>query len=84
MSSDDRLMMEGRLSQLKQDLCQLEQRIESLCRGIRGDLNTALRPVQELDVPRISQQARDLQTAFVKMQSVLSRINRLNRELGNG
>lgn len=76
--------MEGKLAGLKQDLVRCQLRVERLCRSLRGDLNTALITVDELDVPQIGQQTRDLELAYMEMQSVLSRISRLKKELGHG
>lgn len=78
------LAMEGKLAGLKNERFQLEQRIEALCSGMRRNLNTALTPVADLDIPQISQQSRDLELAFVELQSVNNKITRLKRELGHG
>ena len=82
--SNESLMMEGKLSGLKRDLIQQKLRVENLCISMRTGLNTALTPVDELDVAGISQQSRDFVLAFVEMQKTISLIERLKKELGRG
>ncbi len=82
--ADDRLMMEGTLSQLEQQQQGLELKIEGLCESLRAKLNTAVTPIGDLDVPQVSQQSHELASAWAQLQGVYSRIARLKRELGRG
>ncbi len=82
--SNERLMMEGQLSGLKREVRSLEMKIEGLCRSLRENLNTALTAVEDLDIPMIGQQARELELSYAKLQGNNSRIARLKKELGCG
>jgi len=82
--SKERLMMEGKLTHLEQDARNLILKIEGFCTSIRAGLNTALTPVEELEIPLISQQMRDLEFSYVKLQGVNSQIKRIKKELGRG
>ena len=81
---NERLMMEGQLSGLKNETRSLKLKIEGLCSSLRENLNTALTPIDELDVPLISQQSRELELAYAELQGKESRIARLKKELGRG
>ena len=82
--SNERLMMEGQLSGLKNETRSLKLKVEGLCGSLRENLNTALTPINELDIPMISQQARDLELTYAELQGKESRIARLHKELGRG
>jgi len=82
--SHERLQMQGMLAGLEQDVTGLTLKIEGLASSMRGGLNTALTPVEELDVPLLANQMRDLETAFVDLQGKRTRIERLKKELGRG
>lgn len=82
--SQERLMMEGQLSGLNNEARSLSVKIEGLCVALRQNLNTNLTPVADLDLPMIAQQARDLELAYAELQGKLSRIARIERELGRG
>lgn len=82
--SNERLMMEGQLTGLKNETRSLKLKIEGLCSSLRGNLNTALTPIKELDIPMIAQQARDLELTYAELQGKVFRIARLRKELGRG
>jgi hypothetical protein len=82
--SNERLMMEGQLSGLKQETRSLTLKIEGLCRSLRENLNTALTPIKELEILLISEQARELELTCAELQGKEHRISRLRRELGRG
>lgn len=77
----ERAAMKGRLEELKAERRALDMRCESLCRGIRQDLNTMLAPVTQLEVPRAAQQMEDLTAAWGELAALDSQISRLEREL---
>ena len=81
---NDLLMMEGKMLQLEQEAKGLRYRMEGLCSLVRGQLNVALSPVEEMDIPESAQHMRDLEMAFVEYQIVDGRIARLKKELGRG
>lgn len=82
--SNERLMMDGKLSRLHRETNGLRLKIQGLCDSIRQNLNTALTPISELDVLMINQQVRDLEIAYVELKGKESRIARINKELGRG
>ncbi len=81
---NERLMMEGQLSGLKNEARNLNLKLEGLCSALRENLNTALTPLAEMDMPMIAQQARDLELSYAILQGKESRMARLRRELGRG
>ena len=82
--ADEYLMMEGRLVQLERELRSLEIKIEGLCSSLRSLLNTALIPVDEIDLPQIISQSQELSLAYAEITGKKSRISRLKKELGRG
>lgn len=80
----ERLMMEGKLSGLERDAKALRYRMEGLCSQIRGQLNTALTSVEEMEIPEAAQHMRDLELAWTEYQIIDSQIDRLKKELGRG
>lgn len=79
----ERLQMQGRLAGLEQDKHRLAMRISGLCRSIRTLINPALLDADEMDIPMAAQQMDDLVTAQAELLSAVSRINRLQKELGS-
>lgn len=79
--SIERAAMRGRLSELQDKKAQLRFKAEGLCTAIRQGLNTALTPVEEIEVAIVAQQMDDLVMAYAELQGVLSDIARLEKEL---
>lgn len=77
----ERAAMRGLLSEKKDKVARLRLRIEGNCRAIRSGLNTALTPVDELEVPMLAGQMDELVYAWGELQSLLSEIARLEKEL---
>jgi len=73
--------MRGRLSEAKETAARLRLRIEGNCRAIRTGLNTALTPVENLEVPMMAEQMDELTAAWGELQTLLSTIDRLEKEL---
>ncbi|MFA5718558.1 MAG: hypothetical protein WC952_12660 [Desulfobulbaceae bacterium] len=80
----ERLQMQGRLAELRQEAHSLRMKIEAACRTIRGELNTTIREVEDIDIPLASQQMDDLVMAQAELLAVNSKIARLEKELGLG
>ena len=80
----ERLKMQGLLADLEQEVANLTLRIDGFATSIREGLNTALTPVEKLEIAKISLQMRDLEAAYVELQGKLSRVQRLKKELGRG
>lgn len=80
----ERLQMQGRLAELRQEAHSLRMKIEAACRTIRGELNTTLVEIEDLDIPMAAQQMDDLVMAQAELLSVNSKIARLEKELGRG
>ena len=78
----ERAAIRGRLEEKKELAARLRLKIEGNCRAIRTDLNTALTPVDELEVPTLAGQMDELVAAWGELQAVLSEIARLEKELG--
>jgi hypothetical protein len=76
--------MQGRLAELRQEAHSLRMKIEAACRTIRGELNTTIREVEDIDIPLASQQMDDLVMAQAELLAVNSKIARLEKELGLG
>ena len=79
--SHERAAMRGRLAELQGKKAQLRNKAEGLCTAIRQGLNTALTPVEEIEMAIVAQQMDDLVMAYAEMQGVLSDIARLEKEL---
>ena len=79
--SIERAAMRGRLSELKEQAGKLKLRIEGNCRLIREGLNTALTPVEEIEVPLLAGQMDELVLAWGQLQAVRGDIARLEKEL---
>ncbi|WP_305042385.1 hypothetical protein [Geoalkalibacter sp.] len=77
----ERAAMKGKLADLKDKRRAAELRAEGLCRSIRSELNTLIRPVAECEVPTAAQQMDDLVAAWGELASLDGQIARLTREL---
>jgi len=77
----ERAAMRGMLAEKKDIANRLRLRIEGNCRAIRSGLNTAMTPVDDLEIPLIAGQMDELAAAWGELQALLSEIARLEREL---
>ncbi len=78
----ERMMMEGKLARLKRERHKLRLKIEGDCRAIRTGLNTAITPVDDLEVPMLAEQMDQLTVAWGELQTTNIQIARIERELG--
>jgi len=77
----ERAAMRGKLVEAEQRRDRLKLKIEALATAIRQGLNTALNPVEEMEVPQLATQMDDLETAYADLQVTLLEIARLKKEL---
>lgn len=77
----ERAAMRGKLAEKSDHAARLRLRIQGNCRAIRTGLNTALTPVDDLEVPMIAEQMDELVVAWSELQAALSDISRLEKEL---
>jgi hypothetical protein len=77
----ERAAMRGKLAELHDEAKKLRLKIEGNATAIRQGLNTALTPVDDLEVPQIAEQMDYLVMAWAELQKVGSDIARLEREL---
>ncbi len=77
----ERAAMRGKLAELQEDAKRLRLKIEGNATAIRHGLNTALTPVDDLEVPQIAEQMDNLVMAWAELQKVGSDIARLRKEL---
>jgi hypothetical protein len=77
----ERAAMRGVLETKKQDAAKLRLRIEGNCRMIRQELNTALVPIDDMEVPMIASQMDELVMAWGEMTAIGLDIARLEKEL---
>ncbi len=82
--ADERLEMEGKLAQLEREKLPLDRKVERLCESIRRDLNLGLTAVEDLKIPELTDQVKELSISWLKLQSVNDKIDRLKRGLGHG
>lgn len=81
MINIERAAMRGRLAEAKDKACKLRLRIEGNCRAIRTGLNTALTPIEDLEIPMLAGQMDELVMAWGELTAALGEIRRLEREL---
>jgi len=81
MMNLERAAMRGKLAELQEAAKRLRLKIEGDATAIRQGLNTALTPVDDLEVPQLAQQMDSLVMAWAELQKVGSDIARLEREL---
>jgi len=77
----ERAALRGRLAEAEHTLAALRMRIEGLCMSIRQSLNTALTPVEDLNVPQSAGQMDLLEDAWAQYQKTRIDIERLKKEL---
>jgi hypothetical protein len=77
----ERAAMRGILETKKQTAAKLRLRIEGNCRMIRQGLNTALVPIDEMEVPMMASQMDELVMAWGEMTAIALDIARLEKEL---
>jgi len=79
--SIERAAMQGRLAEARMKRDRLKAKAEGLCTSLRQQLNTALTPVEEIEIDQVDSQASDLTMTLAELQSVRGDIARLEREL---
>lgn len=77
----ERAAMRGKLAELQEEAKRLRLRIEGHATAIRQGLNTALHPVDDLEVPQLAEQMDNLVMAWAELSKASSDIARLEREL---
>ncbi|MDA8140388.1 MAG: hypothetical protein M0036_17210 [Desulfobacteraceae bacterium] len=77
----ERAAMRGLLAEKKERSAQLRLRIQGTGSTIRAGLNTALNPVDDLEIPMLAAQMDELVMAWGELQALLADIARLEREL---
>lgn len=77
----ERAAMRGRLAEAEHNQAALRLRIEGLCLSIRQSLNTALTPVEDLNVPQVAGQMDLMEDAWAQYQKTRIDIERLKKEL---
>ncbi|BBO80182.1 hypothetical protein DSCO28_50540 [Desulfosarcina ovata subsp. sediminis] len=77
----ERAAMRGLLAEKKEAIDRLRLRIRGNCDAIRTGLNTALTPVDDLEIPIVAEQMDELVSAWGELQAALSEAARLEREL---
>jgi len=77
----ERAAMRGKLAELQEEAKRLRLKIEGNATAIRQGLNTALTPVDDLEVPQIAEQMDALVMAWAELQKISADISRLEREL---
>ncbi len=78
----ERAAMRGKLAEETHNQAALRLRIEGLCMSVRQSLNTALTPVEDLNIPQVAGQMDLLEDAWAQYQKTRIDIERLKRELG--
>ena len=79
----ERAAMRGRLAGAEDHLRRQVNRFEALAASIRQGLNTALTPIEDIEMPQLSAIWSDLETCWAEILSARSDIERLNKELGS-
>lgn len=77
----ERAAMKGKLAEARQQRERLTLRIEGAATAIRQGLNTALTPVEELEIPQLDEQWDGLKLAWGELVALNGDIQRLEREL---
>ncbi len=78
----ERAAMQGKLAEAEKKKKRLVLKAEGLCQSIRQQINTALSPVEEIEVALAAQQMDDLVMTFAELAAENGRIARLKKELG--
>lgn len=77
----ERAAMKGKLAEAREQQAKLKAKAEGLCTGLRQQLNTALTPVEEIEIDQVDSQASELTMTLAELQSIRSTVSRLEREL---
>lgn len=77
----ERAAMKGKLAEARDRERNLTLRIEGSCSAIRAGLNTALTPVEDLEVPQLAAQMDEMVNNWGELQATRSEIARLQKEL---
>jgi len=80
--SQERLMMEGKLAELKRQRDKLLLKADGLINAIRLEINPALKGVEDMDIAQADLRMDELLMAQVELLSIAGDIERLKRELG--
>jgi hypothetical protein len=79
--SEERERLKGRLYDARLEEKRLTLLIEGYCTTIRSGLNTALTPVENLEVPQLAAQMDELVNMWGELQATRSQIARYQKEL---
>ena len=82
MMNMERAAMRSMLAEKQETAQKLRYRIEGNCQNIRTGLNTAMTPVDDLEIPAISARMDELTMAWGELQGLLAEISRLEKALG--
>ena len=77
----ERATMRIKLDEQKERAMKLRRDIDDACRNLRMGLNTALTPVEDLQVPLMAQMMDEIVLHWGALQAALSDIARLEEEL---
>ena len=81
--SNERLMMEGKLSRLKQEQKRLRSKAKGLCKAIAPAINHHLHAIEKMDIAIAAGQMDDLVMAQAKLLRLKDQIEELEDALGN-
>ena len=79
----ERAALRGRLAGAEDHLRVQMNKFEALAGSIRQGLNTALAPIEDIEIPQLSAMWSDLETCWAEILSARSDIERLKKELGS-
>ena len=77
----ERAAMKGRLAEAVAKLSRLKLKAEGLCGSIRQSLNTALTPVEDIELAIVVQVFDELVMTYAEIAGLQGEIARLEREL---
>lgn len=81
--SEERLLMEGKLSGLKRDRKKLVMTMTTLCDATRPMINTSLHDVESMEIATAANNLDDLVMAQAELMRINNQINKLEQSLGN-
>lgn len=79
----ERAAMKGKLAEAREKQTRLKNKFEAMARSIRQGINTALVPVEDIEIPQLSQMWSELEVTWGELLSCRSDIERLKKELGD-
>jgi len=77
----ERAAMRGKLAEAREKQARMKAKAEGLCTSLRQQLNTALTPVEEIEIDQVDQQSSELTMTLAELQGIRADISRLEREL---